>query len=249
MDVFNLAQYIMVNWTHGSSVASMKNGNHSVIFLKFQFDRTRGFYILQIYIPLTIIVMSSWVSFWLIKTDLGHETAARTGLGATSTLAVVTIGFGGKTKPQVAYATALDIFIIICFISVFCALAEFALLSFLDLYIRKMKAKLALRQKLMDSCEEWGAVLPPPGALTNGGSARCRRCGGEEEVASWWGALARGAARLGRGLGIGQRVRRGRLYHHTTEVLHDIDSCCRKLFPSVFVILNLIYWTSYVYIL
>ena len=41
------------------------------------------------------------VSFWLIKTDMGHETAARTGLGATSTLAVVTIGFGGKTKPQV----------------------------------------------------------------------------------------------------------------------------------------------------
>ena len=33
------------------------------------------------------------------------------------------------------------------------------------------------------------------------------------------------------------------------QVLHDIDSCCRKLFPSVFVILNLIYWTSYVYIL
>ena len=33
------------------------------------------------------------------------------------------------------------------------------------------------------------------------------------------------------------------------QVLHDIDSCSRKLFPSVFVVLNLIYWTSYVYIL
>ena len=57
---------------------------------------------------------SSWVSFWLIKTEKGQETPARTGLGATSALAVVTIGFGGKTKPQVAYATALDVFIIIC---------------------------------------------------------------------------------------------------------------------------------------
>ena len=107
------------------TVTTMKNGNHSMIFLHFQFDRTLGFYILQIYIPLTIIVMSSWVSFWLIKTDQGHETAARltfasfciffsvagsfappscrTGLGATSTLAVVTIGFGGKTKPQVGH--------------------------------------------------------------------------------------------------------------------------------------------------
>ena len=39
-----------------------KTGNHSIIFLQFKFDRTLGFYILQIYIPLTIIVMSSWVS-------------------------------------------------------------------------------------------------------------------------------------------------------------------------------------------
>ena len=40
---------------------------------------------------------------------------------------------------QVAYATALDVFIIICSILVFFALAEFALLSFLDVYIRKDK--------------------------------------------------------------------------------------------------------------
>ena len=46
------------------------------------------------YTPLVIIVMSSWVSFWLIKTDKGQETPARTGLGSTTVLAVVTIGFG-----------------------------------------------------------------------------------------------------------------------------------------------------------
>ena len=65
METFNLAQYIMVNWTLGSRTeVTKKTGNHSIIFLKFKFDRTLGFYILQIYIPLTIIVMSSWVAFW-----------------------------------------------------------------------------------------------------------------------------------------------------------------------------------------
>lgn len=53
------------------------------------------------YIPLYIIGMSSWVTFWLVKTDKGQETPARTQLGATTVLAVVTIGFGGKAKPQV----------------------------------------------------------------------------------------------------------------------------------------------------
>ena len=33
-----------------------------MIFVQFTFQRTLGFYFLQIYIPLTIIVMNSWVS-------------------------------------------------------------------------------------------------------------------------------------------------------------------------------------------
>ena len=49
--------------------------------------------------------MSSWVTFWLVKTDKGQETPARTQLGATTVLAVVTIGFGGKAKPQVGNCT------------------------------------------------------------------------------------------------------------------------------------------------
>ena len=85
METLSLAQYVMINWTYGeslgntvvrqcliliiSSKVNMKRGNKSVIFINFTFDRTLGFYFLQIYIPLTIIVMSSWVSFWLVKTN------------------------------------------------------------------------------------------------------------------------------------------------------------------------------------
>ena len=43
----------------------------------------------------------SWVTFWLTKTEKGGEIPARTSLGATTVLTVVTIGFGGKSKPQV----------------------------------------------------------------------------------------------------------------------------------------------------
>ena len=55
----------------------------------------------QIYIPLTLIVCCSWITFLLVKTEKGSEIPARTSLGATTVLSVVTIGFGGKTKPQV----------------------------------------------------------------------------------------------------------------------------------------------------
>ena len=69
MEELSLAQYVMINWTYGAGLHSMRRGNRSVIFVQFTFQRTLGFYFLQIYIPLTIIVMSSWVSFWLVKTN------------------------------------------------------------------------------------------------------------------------------------------------------------------------------------
>ena len=55
----------------------------------------------QIYVPLALLVCCSWVTFWLAKTDTGTEVPARTSLGATTVLSVVTIGFGGNSKPQV----------------------------------------------------------------------------------------------------------------------------------------------------
>ena len=42
---------------------------------------------------------------------------------------------------QVGYPTALDIFIIICFVTVFAALVEFAILNFIDTLIRRIKKR------------------------------------------------------------------------------------------------------------
>ena len=54
---------------------------------------------------------------------------------------MVNIGFGGKSRPQVGYATALDTFIILCFIAVFAALVEFACINFLDTFVKRKKQR------------------------------------------------------------------------------------------------------------
>jgi hypothetical protein len=145
MDIeeLGLAQYQLRNWSHTTKIvySSSIKTNVSIISLHFQFYRQQGYYLLQIYIPLTLIVMCSWVTFWLRKTEKGSEIPARTSLGASSVLSVVTIGFSGKDKPQVGYATALDVFIIICFVTVFAALVEFAFINFLDTLVRRLKRK------------------------------------------------------------------------------------------------------------
>jgi hypothetical protein len=103
MDKLGLAQYHLVNWSYDQFLGVRKNSprNISTVSLSFEFQRQQGFFVLQIYIPLTLIVMCSWVTFWLTKTEKGSEIPARTSLGASSVLSVVTIGFGGKSKPQV----------------------------------------------------------------------------------------------------------------------------------------------------
>ena len=55
--------------------------------------------------------------------------------------AVVTVGFIGDNKPKVSYATAMDVYIIICFAFVFCALVEFAFIHFIEMFVRRVKYK------------------------------------------------------------------------------------------------------------
>jgi len=141
MDELGLAQYHMTAWTYGVDTSLTKRKissgfrNDSVAFLKFDFERQSGFFMLGIYFPLTLIVMCSWVSFWIVKTDV----PSRVSLGITTVLSVTKVGFGGKAKPQIGYATALDIYIIICFFFTFASLTEFAIINFIDIYYKRLK--------------------------------------------------------------------------------------------------------------
>ena len=53
-----------------------RNGlrNDSTVQIDFYFERQTGFFLLQIYTPLTLIVFCSWVSFWLVKTEKVRST-------------------------------------------------------------------------------------------------------------------------------------------------------------------------------
>ena len=54
---------------------------------------------------------------------------------------MVTVGFIGDNKPKVSYATAMDVYIILCFAFVFCALVEFAFIHFVEMFVRRVRFK------------------------------------------------------------------------------------------------------------
>ena len=105
----------------------------------------------QVYVPCTLIVVLSWVGFWLNR----EATSDRVGLGVTAVLTLSTIALDSRTglpkvfqedlgkmcsttkvtillfcdvcsTYQVHYATALDWFIICSFLYCMASLLEFA---------------------------------------------------------------------------------------------------------------------------
>lgn len=65
----------------------LSTGTYSRLTMKMYFVRSLGYYIIQIYLPSTLIVVLSWVSFWL---DIA-AAPARITLGIVSIYCFISI--------------------------------------------------------------------------------------------------------------------------------------------------------------
>lgn len=90
--------------------------------------RSLGYYIIQIYVPSSLIVVLSWVSFWLDR----NAAPARVALGITTVLTLTTfISSTNASLPKISYLKSIDVYLVTCFIMVFSALLEYAAVSFI----------------------------------------------------------------------------------------------------------------------
>ncbi|KAG1652047.1 Gamma-aminobutyric acid receptor subunit beta-like [Nymphon striatum] len=111
--------------------------------LIFVLKRNIGYFIFQTYLPSILIVMLSWVSFWI-----NHEaTSARVALGITTVLTMTTISTGVRSSlPRISYVKAIDIYLVMCFVFVFAALLEYAAVNYTYWGARAKKKVKKLRE-------------------------------------------------------------------------------------------------------
>src|SRR6185503_3384526 len=111
-----------------------------------------GYFIFQTYMPSILIVALSWVSFWI-----NHEaTSARVALGITTVLTMTTISTGVRSSlPRISYVKAIDIYLVMCFIFVFAALLEYAVVNY-TYWGRRAKKK---PSKSKDKIEDDGQLI------------------------------------------------------------------------------------------
>lgn len=102
-------------------------GEYSCLKVDLLFKREFSYYLIQIYTPCCMLVIVSWVSFWL---DQG-AVPARVSLGVTTLLTMATQTSGiNASLPPVSYTKAIDVWTGVCLTFVFGALLEFALVNY-----------------------------------------------------------------------------------------------------------------------
>ncbi|KAL9973622.1 hypothetical protein ACROYT_G020100 [Oculina patagonica] len=126
-DDLEIPQFMLTDYWTEANFSNFTSGAYSRLVVWFQFERSIGFFLIQTYIPAYLIVMLSWIAFWISH----HSTPARIALGITTVLTMTTLTNSARASlPKVSYVKSIEWFLILSFLYVFASLVEYACVSF-----------------------------------------------------------------------------------------------------------------------
>ena len=102
-------------------------GSFACIRAYFHLERRLRAYILSTYLPSMLVVLLSWVSFWI---DL-ESAPARISLGIVTVLTITIQSSGQGRFPAVSFTKAIDVWMATCLVFVFGAFIEYAIVNVL----------------------------------------------------------------------------------------------------------------------
>ncbi|NXO31903.1 GLRA4 protein, partial [Cisticola juncidis] len=203
-------------------------GKFTCIEVKFHLERQMGYYLIQMYIPSLLIVILSWISFW-INMD---AAPARVGLGITTVLTMTTQSAGSRASlPKVSYVKAIDIWMAVCLLFVFAALLEYAAVNFVS---RQHKEFMRLRRRQRRQRMEEELSRESRFYLRSYGLGQCLQP--QEGAAEGPGGYSPAAAALREGESLRRRY---------LDRAKRIDTISRAVFPFTFLLFNIFYWVVY----
>ncbi|XP_037110630.1 glycine receptor subunit alpha-3 isoform X3 [Syngnathus acus] len=218
-------------------------GKFTCIEVRFHLERQMGYYLIQMYIPSLLIVILSWVSFW-INMD---AAPARVALGITTVLTMTTQSSGSRTSlPKVSYVKAIDIWMAVCLLFVFSALLEYAAVNFVS---RQHKELLRFRRHPKKSKEgevHETRVTSTAAVTSTPSNSKDSKATTNNTVTApnTQGATANTALnRPGVASGGGKSMEEMRKLF--IDRAKKIDTVSRAGFPLAFLFFNIFYWVLY----
>ncbi|XP_076298694.1 resistant to dieldrin isoform X14 [Lasioglossum baleicum] len=245
-----LPQFRVLGHRQRHSTIHLSTGNYSRLACEIQFVRSMGYYLIQIYIPSGLIVIISWVSFWLNR----NATPARVALGVTTVLTMTTLmSSTNAALPKISYVKSIDVYLGTCFVMVFASLLEYATVGYMAKRIQMRKNRF---QKIAESMKAARENPGPPGVPGDHGDhapkqtvrfkvhdPKAHSKGGTLENTINGRADEEAAPAPQHLIHPGKDI--SKLYGITPS---DIDKYSRIVFPVCFVCFNLMYWIIYLHI-
>ncbi|XP_069686227.1 gamma-aminobutyric acid receptor subunit beta isoform X9 [Periplaneta americana] len=251
----SLPQFKVLGHRQRAMEISLTTGNYSRLACEIQFVRSMGYYLIQIYIPSGLIVIISWVSFWLNR----NATPARVALGVTTVLTMTTLmSSTNAALPKISYVKSIDVYLGTCFVMVFASLLEYATVGYMAKRIQMRKNRFLAIQKIAEQKKAGldAAHAPPPGPPGEGDHApkqtevrfkvhdpKAHSKGGTLENTINGRADEEAAQAPQHLIHPGKDI--NKLYGITPS---DIDKYSRIVFPVCFICFNLMYWIIYLHI-
>ncbi|XP_068893894.1 gamma-aminobutyric acid receptor subunit beta isoform X12 [Tenebrio molitor] len=249
----SLPQFKVLGHRQRAMEISLTTGNYSRLACEIQFVRSMGYYLIQIYIPSGLIVIISWVSFWLNR----NATPARVALGVTTVLTMTTLmSSTNAALPKISYVKSIDVYLGTCFVMVFASLLEYATVGYMAKRIQMRKNRFLAIQKIAEQKKlnvDGGPdsdhapkqtvrfKVHDPKAHSKGGTLESTVNGGR---GGGGGPDEEAAAPIPQHI-IHPNKDINKLYGITPS---DIDKYSRIVFPVCFVCFNLMYWIIYLHI-
>ncbi|KAE8602928.1 hypothetical protein XENTR_v10014179, partial [Xenopus tropicalis] len=139
-DRISLSQFLIQEFHTTTRLASYSStGWYNRLYINFTLRRHIFFFLLQTYFPATLMVMLSWVSFWIDR----RAAPARVPLGITTVLTMSTIITGvNASMPRVSYIKAVDIYLWVSFVFVFLSVLEYAAVNYLTTVQERKERKM-----------------------------------------------------------------------------------------------------------
>jgi len=131
-------------------------GKYSCVKGYIEFRRKFLNYLFTIYLPSSLCVVVSWITFWLNL----QVAPARIALGVTTLLNIVQMNYNlNRNFPAVSYMKAVDYWNCACFLFVVFSLAEFGLATYM--MRGEMKSNAILQKVLkVHGMKNWTSVHP-----------------------------------------------------------------------------------------
>ncbi|OCT80470.1 gamma-aminobutyric acid receptor subunit rho-2 [Xenopus laevis] len=239
----SLSQFLIQKFHTTSRLAFYSStGWYNRLYINFTLRRHIFFFLLQTYFPATLMVMLSWVSFWIDR----RAVPARVSLGITTVLTMSTIITGvNASMPRVSYIKAVDIYLWVSFVFVFLSVLEYAAVNYLTTVQERKERK--MREKFPCTC----GMSHTKTMMLDGmyGDSESNSLAGytksqivTEDIEKQDKMVVHLAmnSNTSRKKGL-----KGQVGLRIMENNHAIDTFSRLIFPASFIFFNLIYWSVF----